>query len=527
MKCLIRPLPIVSVMAVCVAGLGAPVASAQCPANELAKLTASDAAQGDQFGNSVSTSGDLALIGAHNDLHAGVWSGSAYVYRFDPPGAPGSGWVQEQKLVASDAGWGDRFGYSVAISGDVSLVGARAHDDACNKYPFCESGAAYVFRYDPQTSQWIEEQKLLASDAFSGDVFGGAVAIDGGVAVIGASGDADAGQGSGSAYVFRFDKESGQWNEEAKLTASDAAPWDRFGFSVSVSGNLALIGAPTHDDVPNDSGSAYVFRFDPDTSEWIEEAKLTASDAAGFDKFGFSVSISGDVTVIGAWGDDDAGAGSGSAYVFRFDPDTSEWIEEAKLTASDAAASDTFGFSVSMSGDLALIGALGNSDAGLASGSAYIFRFNQQTGLWEEQAKLTASDAAVFAGFGGSVSMSAGRALVGAHNDGNSGQGEHDGPGAAYIIGGLSDCNDNGTLDICDIADGTSSDANANGIPDECEPPDCPADLDGDGSVGILDLLVLLSEWGTDPGGPPDFDGDGTVGILDLLALLANWGECP
>ena len=470
MKCLIRPLPIVSVMAVCVAGLGAPVASAQCPANELAKLTASDAAQGDQFGNSVSTSGDLALIGAHNDLHAGVWSGSAYVYRFDPPGAPGSGWVQEQKLVASDAGWGDRFGYSVAISGDVSLVGARAHDDACNKYPFCESGAAYVFRYDPQTSQWIEEQKLLASDAFSGDVFGGAVAIDGGVAVIGASGDADAGQGSGSAYVFRFDKESGQWNEEAKLTASDAAPWDRFGFSVSVSGNLALIGAPTHDDVPNDSGSAYVFRFDPDTSEWIEEAKLTASDAA---------------------------------------------------------ASDTFGFSVSMSGDLALIGALGNSDAGLASGSAYIFRFNQQTGLWEEQAKLTASDAAVFAGFGGSVSMSAGRALVGAHNDGNSGQGEHDGPGAAYIIGGLSDCNDNGTLDICDIADGTSSDANANGIPDECEPPDCPADLDGDGSVGILDLLVLLSEWGTDPGGPPDFDGDGTVGILDLLALLANWGECP
>ena len=521
MKSLIRPLPIVSVMAVCMPGPGVPLASAQCPANELAKLTASDAAQGYHFGESVSISGDVALIGAHSDDHAGFWSGSAYLYRFDPAT---SQWIQEQKVVASDAEWGDEFGTSVAISGEVSVVGARAHDDACKNDPFCESGAAYVFRYDPQRSQWIEEQKLLASDAFIGDGFGGAVSLNGEVAVIGAGGKDDAGQSSGSAYVFRFDKQTGQWNEQAKLTASDAAAWDRFGFSVSVSGNRALIGAPTHDHAVPESGSAYLFRFDPDTSEWIEEAELTASDPAVFDKFAFSVSISGDVALIGAWGDDDAGSGSGSAYVFRFDPDTSGWIEEAKLTASDAAASDTFGFSVSMTGDLALIGALGNSDAGLASGSAYVFRFIQQTGLWEEQAKLTASDAAVFAAFGHSISMSGGRALLGAFNDGNSGQGESDGPGAAYIIGGLSDCNDNGTLDLCDIADGTSSDTNANGIPDECE---CLADFDLDGSVGILDLLALLAAWGSNPGGPPDFDADGTVGILDLLTLLANWGPCP
>ena len=87
----------------------------------------------------------------------------------------------------------------------------------------------------------------------------------------------------------------------------------------------------------------------------------------------------------------------------------------------------------------------------------------------------------------------------------------------------FADCNCNGVPDSDDIADGASLDANNNGIPDECE---CPADLDGDGSVGILDLLALLAAWGSNPGGPPDFDNDATVDILDLLTLLANWGPC-
>jgi N-acetylneuraminic acid mutarotase len=152
--------------------------------------------------------------------------------------------------------------------------------------------------------------------------------------------------------------------EEAKLTASDAAERDWFGESVSVSGDLALIGANGNDDAGPDSGSAYVYRYDPSSGEWIEEAKLTASDTAPADLFGGSVSVSGDLAVIGAFGDDDAGGESGSAYVYRYDPSSGDWIEEAKLTASDGAAGDNFGFSVSVSGDLAVIGAKKDDDAG-------------------------------------------------------------------------------------------------------------------------------------------------------------------
>ncbi|MCH7849408.1 MAG: hypothetical protein IIB53_13720, partial [Planctomycetes bacterium] len=102
--------------------------------------------------------------------------------------------------------------------------------------------------------------------------------------------------------------------------------------------------------------------------------------------------------------------------------------------------------------------------------------------------------------------------------------------GAAYIYGGLGDCNDNGELDLCDIADGFSPDDNNNGIPDECEPPDCPWDLDGDAVVGVPDLLSLLGSWGPCPPKgdcPADFDNTGDVGVKDLLILLGNWGPCP
>ena len=154
----------------------------------------------------------------------------------------------------------------------------------------------------------------------------------------------------------------------------------------------------------------------------------------------------------------------GSAYVYQFDG--AQWIEEAKLIASDGAAVDLFGSSVATSGAVALIGAWANDDAGSLSGSAYVFT-------------------------------------------------------------GLSDCNDNGTLDLCDIADGTSTDTNGNGIPDECE---CPWDLDGSGNVGVSDLLGLLGSWGPCPPKgdcPGDFDNSGDVGVKDLLFLLGNWGPCP
>ena len=139
--------------------------------------------------------------------------------------------------------------------------------------------------------------------------------------------------------------------EVSKLRGSvDGAELVGFGRSVSVSGDLALVGASGDDDAGSNSGSAYVFRVDG--SEWFEEAKLVASDAAGGDRFGISVALCGDVALVGAHEDDDADSHSGSAYVFRFDGTT--WVEEQKLT--DGEQSDEFGRSVSVCGEVALVG---------------------------------------------------------------------------------------------------------------------------------------------------------------------------
>ena len=159
------------------------------------------------------------------------------------------------------------------------------------------------------------------------------------------------------------------WNEIEKILASDGDGGDRFGYSVSISGDYAVIGAYQDDDNGSDSGSTYIFQRNG--SNWTEQAKLTASDGADGDYFGWSVSISGDYAVIGAYQDDDNGSDSGSTYIFQ--RNGSNWIEQALLTASDGAGNDRFGYSVSISGDYAVCGAYQDDDNGTCSGSAYIF----------------------------------------------------------------------------------------------------------------------------------------------------------
>ena len=156
---------------------------------------------------------------------------------------------------------------------------------------------------------------------------------------------------------------------EVKITASDGAADDWFGGSVAISGDYAVVGAYDDDDAGHDSGSAYIFKRDG--TAWTEQAKITASDGATTDRFGGSVAISGDYAVVGAYGDYDADSYSGSAYIFK--RDGTAWTQEAKITANDGAAYDYFGLSVAISGDCAVVGANGDDDAGLYSGSAYIY----------------------------------------------------------------------------------------------------------------------------------------------------------
>ena len=228
--------------------------------------------------------------------------------------------------------------------------------------------------------------KLTASDAATDDQFGWAVGVSGNTAIVGAEGDDDAGDRSGSAYLF--DVTTGQ--ELRKLTASDAAADAIFGRSVAISGNVAIVGAQRHD---NTAGAAYLF----DVTTGQELFKLTASDAAFDRHFGSSVGISGNTAIVGAFGDDHAGVGSGSAYLF----DIATGQQLAKLTASDASANDLFGLSVAISGNTVLIGAPYEGEYGrVGSGAAYLFDVTTR----QQIAKLTPSGAAP--AFGGSVAIS-------------------------------------------------------------------------------------------------------------------------
>jgi hypothetical protein len=362
-----------------------------------------DGAPNDTLGSTVALSGDTALVGAHgDDTAAGNSAGSVYVFT-----RSGSTWSQQAKLTASDGATFDQFGRSVALSGDTALVGAYTDTTAAGNY----AGSAYVFTRSGST--WIQQAKLTASDGATEDYFGYSVALSGDTALVGAySDDTPAGASAGSAYVFT--RSGSTWTEQAKLTASDGAASDAFGYSVALSGDTALVGAYL-DDTPADAnaGSAYVFTRSGST--WSEQTKLTASDGAANDYFGISVNLSGDTALVGAYFDDTtAGTDRGSAYVFT--RSGSIWSEQAKLTASDGLAHSRFGYSVALSGDTALIGTyVDYVVVGAPVGSAYVFTRSGST--WSQQAKLTASNGAVFDQFGTSVALSGETALVGSRFD--------------------------------------------------------------------------------------------------------------
>jgi len=452
---------------------------------ELQKLLASDRAAVDEFGWSVAVDGDVALVGAYLDDDKGTDSGSVYVFSRD-----GSGNWTEQKLTASDGAAGDQFGWSVAVDGDVALVGAYLDDDNQG----LSSGSAYVFIHDG-SGNWTE-QKLTASDLAEADDFGWSVAVDGDVALVGARGDDDKGTDSGSVYVFSRDG-SGNWTEQ-KLTASDGAIGDEFGRSVAVDGGVALVGAYLDDDKGTDSGSVYVFSRDG-SGNWTEQ-KLTASDGAIGDDFGWSVAVDGDVALVGARDDDDddKGINSGSVYVFSRDG-SGNWTEQ-KLTASDGAIGDEFGRSVAVAGDVALVGAR-DDDKGINSGSVYVFS-RDGSGNWTEQ-KLTASDGAAADEFGWSVAVDGDVALVGAYQDFDNGITS----GSAYIFS-FTDADGDGLrgdtgADNCPAHNNpTQTDTDGDGEGDVCDDDD-----DNDGYTD-LDELANGTDPKSNASVPLDTDGD-------------------
>ena len=302
-------------------------------------------------------SGNFAIVGAFK-YNSGITTiqGAAYIYHYN-----GTSWTEFQKLTGSDSFAGDSFGFSVDISGNTAVVSAYDDNDNGNY-----SGSIYIYRYNG--SSWVETQKIIASDGLPADRFGYRVSVSGDRIVAGAPyDDGPMGSGSGSAYFFKYDGSS--WLEEQKVVASDEWTADFFGLDCTISDDRAIIGAPGNDDAGSSSGAAYMFYFDGNT--WSEEAKLTATDPATADVFGFDVDLSGTTAVIGALGDDDIAISAGSVYIYTYE--NGNWTEQYKINASDADNSDFFGDRVGISGDNIIVGAYGNDDAGNLTGSAYIF----------------------------------------------------------------------------------------------------------------------------------------------------------
>jgi hypothetical protein len=367
---------------------------------EQAKLTASDVAAGDNFGNRVALSGDTAVVGAPADDSPATNAGSAYVFV-----RSGGTWTEQAKLTASDAAANDQFGVSVAVSGDTAVVGARRDDS-----PARDAGSAYVFVRSEVT--WAEQAKLTASDAAENDELGTSVAVSGDTAVVGAYFDDSPASDAGSAYVF---VRSGlTWAQQAKLTAADAADGadgDNFGTSVAVSGDTAVVGAPIDDSPATHAGSAYVFVRSGVT--WAQQQKLTASDAADSDNFGSSVAVSGDTAVVGSPRDNSPASIAGSAYVFVLPAGSSVWV-------ANSAANTVTRYAATASGNTAPAATISGAATGLnvpvgavVDGSGRLYVANQTGNSITAYAPGATGNVAPLATITGASTMLAGpRALA-------------------------------------------------------------------------------------------------------------------
>lgn len=391
---------------------------------EAATLVASDAASNDFFAYSVSVSGNIGFVGNYgDDISTFADRGSAYLFRnLDTLTETGN--VQNAKLVASDGTPSDFLGYAVSVSGTIGLAGAYG-----DRPSFVGQGSAYVFRnLDTASGTATESAKLIASGADANNFFGSAVSVSGTIGLVGAYGyvSTPGTTNNGTAYVFRnLDTATGTVTQNARLTGSNGDNNAFFGAAVSLSGNVGLVGAygmgVVRGRVNSPSGAAFLYRdLNTATGTVSFDAILTASDGAADDFFGFSVSLSGNSALVGAYGDDiGANSNQGSAYLYRnlntAALNTNQ--EHAKLTASDGATDDLFGASVAISGNTALVGAHGDN---LGRGAVYLFTgLDTATGTITQNVKINLQGASGNTNFGRAVSIDGDLFLIGAPGAGS------------------------------------------------------------------------------------------------------------
>jgi hypothetical protein len=386
----------------------APHAPAQ--ATEQYQFQPSTGSGSQRCGEAFALAGDLLVAGApYNDTN-GSDSGCVFLFRYD---AATDAWTQLQQLFASDPENTARFGNSVAIDGDLIVVGAALKNKSSTT---TDVGAAYVFRVDAVTGLWAEEQKLLASNGVASDQFGFSVTVNAGanLVVVGAPlANTVVGTDAGAAYVFRYQNSTVKWVEEIELLDPDALAADRAGSALATDGTTLLVASPyANESSKTDEGSIEVWEFDG--ANWNSVQEIVPSVVANSNRFGTSLSLRGDRLAVGAPLEDTAGVvDSGGAWLFV--RSAGVWSEDAHLQPPVPDQSAQFGSDVSVRDDVAVIGSPFADENGLNdSGSAFLFRRNPKKDRWFLDQLLGASDAAGTDHFGAQVEVHDSQLLVAA-----------------------------------------------------------------------------------------------------------------
>ncbi len=397
---------------------------------DMVKIVAADAYDGDCLGTSMAVNGDTAVVGAPTADSPAADAGAAYVFYRNNGGT--NKWGQAVKLTASDAEAGDYFGIAVAVSGDYILVGASSEDGAGT-----DRGAAYIFyRNQGGTDAWGQVAKLVPSAGENSAAFGAALAIYGNTAIIAADSEDGAGTNRGAAYVFYKDQGgTDAWGQVVRLSAPTPQDADRFGYSVGIDGDLAIVGAPGRMASGENAGAAELYsRNQGGTDAWGPVKTIVPDDHSSNCWFGYSVSISGNTAAVGAPGNPAGGTNRGAAYVFlQGEGGADNWGQVKKLMASDATDSDQLGYCISVDASAGIVaaGAPYADGAGIQLGHAYAFSKDQGgTNNWGQLQILETIDADNFDYLGSSVAVNGNFILTGAPGEDQGGLMS----GAAYMF---------------------------------------------------------------------------------------------
>jgi len=487
----------------------------------------------DQYGWSVDIDGDTAIVGAPLNDNGGITdSGEAYIYINDGAG----NWTLQATLSPAsiqpddtnqpaDAdtdpdvvderqrqGW---FGYSVAVDGDYAVVGAPLYDkqqDDETLLDLLDAGAIYLYKRVAGVWSLVGQSNVDPADANSGDWFGSAVDIDAETLVVGSLSQYKGGQ------VFILYREvDDSWKQQYAQTANpeqeieeqktlvplDAVSEDWFGQSVAIDGNTIVVGSDGSDNNASSSGSVYVFTRDVDHNWWLQSKVLPADPQANAN-FGIAVDLDQNLMLVGA----DAADNQGAAYVFSRDVQ-GQWTQEDKLTASDAAAGDGFGFSVALRQPLAMVGAWREDSNGIQGGQAYLYA-RDIANNWSQVDLLRDAAGAAFEGFAFDVGLGSIDneddywGIVGVPQILANGTGELQ---ISDNLAALIDTDSDGTDNSLDTDHDSDSVPNANDRFDY--DPNAFSDLDGDGFADSVD------QFAHNPNESFDTDGDGLGNVTD------------